>query len=178
MRPTTLVLALCFVPAAGLLIPLASLEAQLQPGQRVRITAPHLGISKHSGILVAVDGDTLTVDTLRVALMNVTRLEVHRGRKSHARMGAVVGAIALGGFGAAFQPLSGSHEGDCSRSDTICLGRGASAAIGAAVGGLFGAVVGALIKTERWEEVPLDRLRVSFGPQRDGRFGLGLSVRF
>ncbi len=31
---------------------------------------------------------------------------------------------------------------------------------------------------DRWQEVPLDRLRVSVAPQRDGRFGLGLSVRF
>jgi len=42
----------------------------------------------------------------------------------------------------------------------------------------LGAVIGALIKTDRWEEVPLDALRVSFVPQRDGRFGLGMSVRF
>jgi len=34
------------------------------------------------------------------------------------------------------------------------------------------------IKIDRWEEVPLDQLRVSFVPQLDGRFGFGLSVRF
>ena len=47
-----------------------------------------------------------------------------------------------------------------------------------ALGAGIGAIVGALIKTDRWEEVPLDRLRVSFVPQRGGRFALGLSVRF
>ena len=36
----------------------------------------------------------------------------------------------------------------------------------------------ASIKTDRWEEVPLDRLRVSFAPQRDARFALGFSVSF
>ena len=41
-----------------------------------------------------------------------------------------------------------------------------------------GAITGALIKTDHWEDVPLDRVRVSFGPQRDGRFALGASVRF
>jgi hypothetical protein len=44
---------------------------------------------------------------------------------------------------------------------------------------LLGVIIGGFIwKTDRWEEVPLDRLRVSFGPQRDGRFGFGASVRF
>ena len=38
--------------------------------------------------------------------------------------------------------------------------------------------LGASTKTDRWREVPLDRVRVSLGPQRDGRFGLGASVRF
>ena len=36
MQPTTLGLALCLFPAVGLLIPLAGLEAQAQPGQRAR----------------------------------------------------------------------------------------------------------------------------------------------
>ena len=45
-------------------------------------------------------------------------------------------------------------------------------------GGVVGLLGGALIKSERWEEVPLDRLRVNLGPQRDGRWGLGASVRF
>lgn len=47
-----------------------------------------------------------------------------------------------------------------------------------AAGALLGALIGATMKTERWVSVPLDELRVSFGPQRDGRFGFGASVRF
>jgi hypothetical protein len=46
------------------------------------------------------------------------------------------------------------------------------------VGAGVGALIGTAIKTERWQEVPLDRVRVSFGPQRNGRFGFGLSVSF
>ncbi len=37
---------------------------------------------------------------------------------------------------------------------------------------------GYLIKTERWEEIPLERLRLGLAPQRDGGFALGFSVRF
>jgi len=33
------------------------------------------------------------------------------------------------------------------------------------------------MKTDRWEEVPLDQLRVSFMPRRDG-FVLGFTVAF
>ena len=169
-----LVLALCFFPAVGLLIPLASLEAQL-PGQRVRITAPQLGISKYSGILVAVDGDTLTVDTLRVALMNVTRLDVYMGRKGHAGTGAVVGGLVVG------VPFAILFAAVCEGVDINCTGTGGAAVgflMGGAAGALVGAGVGLLIKSDRWEEVPLHALRVSVAPQRDGRFGLGLSVRF
>ena len=35
-----------------------------------------------------------------------------------------------------------------------------------------------LIKTDRWEAVPLDRLRVGLAPQRDGRLMLGFSAGF
>jgi hypothetical protein len=60
--------------------------------------------------------------------------------------------------------------------NTWCFGVGA---IVVAVPSAFvGGIIGAFIKTDRWEEVPLDRLRVSFAPQRDGRFALGLSVAF
>ena len=45
-------------------------------------------------------------------------------------------------------------------------------------GGLVGAIVGSFIKTEQWEEIPLERLHVSLTPQRDGGFALGFSVRF
>ncbi len=58
--------------------------------------------------------------------------------------------------------------GDYARAIAIFGGAGAG----------LGALVGLLIKTDRWEEVPLNRFRVSFAPQRDGRFALGASVSF
>ena len=47
-----------------------------------------------------------------------------------------------------------------------------------AIGGLAGGIAGNFIKTERWEEILLERLRVSLAPQGDGGFALGFSVRF
>ena len=51
-------------------------------------------------------------------------------------------------------------------------------AVGAALGTLAGGLIGKAARGERWEEVPLDALRVSFVPHREGRFGLGLTVEF
>ena len=44
--------------------------------------------------------------------------------------------------------------------------------------GLAGGIAGYFIKTDLWEEVPLERPRVSLTPQLDGGFALGFSVRF
>ena len=46
------------------------------------------------------------------------------------------------------------------------------------LGGAAGAIVGHYIKTDLWEEVPIEGLRVSLAPQRDGGFALGFSVGF
>ena len=53
-----------------------------------------------------------------------------------------------------------------------------AALITGAIVGAAGGIVGYFIKTDRWEEIPLERLRVSLAPQRDGGFALGFSVRF
>ena len=71
---------------------------------------------------------------------------------------------------------------DESSGDFFQLGRGGTAAVTGLFFGGLGAVVGHLVgnrfTVDRWVDVPHDRLRVSLGPQRDGRFGLGASVRF
>ena len=47
-----------------------------------------------------------------------------------------------------------------------------------ALGGAVGGITGYFIKTERWDEVPLERMSVGLTPQGDGGFALGFSVRF
>ena len=65
--------------------------------------------------------------------------------------------------------------GSCDETElaVVILGVG-----GAVVGLLAGVVVGATEGGGEWEGIGLDRLRMSLGPQRDRRIGLGLSVRF
>ena len=175
---------LSIIPLAVLAFaPLTRVTAQEPPpvkvGDRVRVTAPGLGVPSRDGTLRLLDADSLVMrpnggrSRLVIPLASVTRFEVHRGRKSRAPIGALVGALALGAYGFAIGDDSGL---DCAEGP--CIGRGPVAATGAVAGLLLGAVIGALIKTDRWEEVPLDQLRVTFVPQRDGRFAFGLSLRF
>ena len=169
-------LLLLAVIAVGLLVPLANLEGQLQSGQRVRVTAPDCGVDNQSLTFEALRSDTLVLDTMNCPLVSVTRLQVHRGRRSNAAKGALIG-LAIGGGGGA---LVGVIVYSGLRSAGVTSAEGA--ALGALLLGppsiLAGVIIGALVKTDRWEEVPLDRLSVSLGPQRDGRFDFGASVRF
>ncbi len=122
-------------------------------------------------------------------------------------LGIVWRSLPVGAFGAGFGALLGSGPSARKRAGTgFLVGAAVGALIGlasyeecvpscfgpdgpeinalggAVIGGLGGLVVGALIgsatEADRWQEVPLDRLRVNLGPQRDGRFGFWASVRF
>ncbi len=201
MRHATILVAiLAFVP-------LASATAQEPPpvkvGDRVRVTAPD--VRRREGTVRLLTTDSLVLrpeygawpvhsargmpnisargmpNRLAIPLASVTRLEVSRGQTS--RMGPGAGIGLLGGGLLGYLISSGTLGSGCTEGGRgfqltreACIG--VSTVGGAVVGTLLGLVVGAVSKTDRWEEVPLDQLRVNFGPQRDGRFGLGASVRF
>jgi hypothetical protein len=110
-----------------------------------------------------LEADTLAVrveeyaDALEVPLARVTKLEVHRGQKSRAGGGAVIGASigAAAGVITAYALCSdgcvslygGVGAGGETNSDTVIFGVG-GALVGAGIGALFGAA----IHTDRWEE--------------------------
>ena len=100
------------------------------------------------------------------------------GTGSRARKGAGIGLLVGAATGAVF----GLASGDDTNCSFFCFTAGEKATLGAVglggLGAVIGLIAGAASSGERWEEVPLDRLRVSVGPQRDGRLGFGLSVRF
>ena len=160
------------VLAVGLLVPLASLEGQLQSGQRVRVTAPDCGLDRQPATFQAFDNDTLVLGPMKCPLASVTHLDVHRGRKSAALLGAGIGF----GVGTALVIALQSTPSACS-PEPCDAGDWATAIyyVGGFGAGL-GILVGLVFRSDRWEEVSLDR--VSFAPQRDGRFGFGLSLRF
>ncbi len=198
---TMLVAVLVFVPLAS-----ATAQVSIRPGARVRVTGHFCqfysncagGYPQHRvGSFVAWKADTLVAqsngDTLSVPVDDlVTGLDVSRGWKRHTGegfgYGLVLGLVAGGFVGAlTYEPppppppcegwFCGSGFGpdiDLGWVPRMFIGAG----IGAGIGAVAGALVGFAIKTEQWEEAPLDRIRVSFAPQRDGRFAFGLSVAF
>jgi len=170
-----------FLIALLLLAPIAAAWGQqpppIKPGARVRVTAPNAGIKGYIGTLLALPTDTLVVDSLRLAVAGITRLDFSRGSRSKAGRGALIG----GGVGI----VTGAIAGFLSRG--LCYGAqggcpAATTAVGAGSLGLVGAGIGTLIggssESERWEEVPLAQLPVSIVPLRDHRISFTLSLQF
>jgi hypothetical protein len=166
------------------LVPFATLAAQeqpppLEPGARVRVTAPNLGVEKQQATFRALRGDTLVVtadSTVYCPLGHVERLDVYQGRTSHPWRGAAIGAAVGGtaGFITGVALGGGCIDSNCFTGAQV---GGILAVAGGVVGGLIGLGVGSAIKTDRWDEVPLDQFRVSFVPRPDG-LALSMSVAF
>ncbi len=114
---------------------------------------------------------------LLVPVASINRLEGSRGRKSNSAEGAGIGLLVGAATGAIIGLASGDDEPGFI-TWTAEQKAGVGAVLLGGVGGVIGLIAGATITTDRWNEVPVDRLRVSFAPQRDGRFALGLSMRF
>jgi hypothetical protein len=172
----------------------AAQEFPLAAGQRVRVTAPSRGLDKQVAQVRETVGDTLVIELaessrwvvgreqiMRLPPGVVTRLDISGGRKSSLGKGALYGLVG----GAAVGGVLGYVSCNASTSPASCFEsqEGAGIAVvygiagGAAVGALLGMGIGALIESERWEEVPLDRVRLTLGP-RDGGVGLGTRLSF
>ncbi|MFC1639855.1 hypothetical protein ACFL3B_03715 [Gemmatimonadota bacterium] len=167
--------------AIAQLAPVQTLSAQrpqIRPGQRISIRSSVTRPDRIEGIYVGTSGDTLYARTLgrgrsvAIPLESVTRIE-RWARQSNVVSGALYGALVGGGVGfVAVASLSGTIvEPSAGQSVGIAV-------LFVAIGAVPGAIAGALIKSgDRWEEIPLDRLRVSFVPQRD-RVSFGLRIAF
>lgn len=86
--------------------------------------------------------------------------------------GMVLGLLIGAGAGAAVGAVASLEGTDWARRDFELL----TASIGAAVGLVVGPIVG--IVTSRWQEMPLDRVRLDIEPLWDGSLAVGVSVRF
>jgi hypothetical protein len=153
--------------------------ASPQPGSRVRLTrscvddpgepqqpsrwCPVVGefVRAQPGLLSIRVADSIS----RYGLESIRRFEVSRGFRSYKWIGAVAGFVA--GAGVSFVILhSGGSTAPCDRSAnqdamnaTECLGL---VALGGLTGAGLGAIIGGVIRTERWDQVPLESLRVGF----------------
>ena len=129
------------------------------------------------GTVVAFEADSLMVqrgtDTWRLSLASLTRLEMSQGRRSHAGLGAGIGLLVGAGVGAVIGSGCDLTVVPVS-SEAGCIAVGVALVGGA--GALLGAVIGSHTRTERWAEVPLDHLRISFMPRRSGRVQFTASI--
>jgi len=120
----------------------------------------------------------------------LTEVTVHRGSRSNAGWGALIGSVvgvALGAVlgDATYTECTGSSGSwwfefhiDCvSLFDSAARQRTVFGIGGGIVGAGLGALVGGFIRTNRWERVPTSDVFVSVLPHRDG-FGLGASIAF
>lgn len=175
-----------YLPAVLLVVPFATVFAQEQmplpqPGERIRLMACTPVCEDLEGTCEALSGDTLRVrieeraTPTAISLASVLKLEVHRGQKSNVGTGAIMGFVLGAAAGAIAGVVFCSNE-HCSG---VTPGQAAlyAGAVAGAGGAVLGAGLGALTKRDRWEEVPLDRLRVSVVPRRDG-VALGISIAF
>ncbi len=184
IRTLSSVLVIALAAAADLA---AQQDTLVVPGARVRVTAPTVAENHLVGTVAAVDADTLVLgvnhgtSSLAIPFASMTSLEVSRGKKSKAGLGAIIGApiglvagaligYAASGGGGTF-PLGEGLERLEEGGDAMAAG----ALLGGLTGGLIGALIGSSIKVDRWETVPLDRIRVSL-TTRGG--GLEVSAKF
>lgn len=164
---------------------LTPLAAQVQTGQRVRITLADDG--RLAGGLAGLSSDELVlqmgVTTRTLARSSIARLEVSRGTRSRWKAGALVGA-AVGAVGTFAVLNSGSststnmcdseHNQDAAGMGTCLAVAGVGGGLG---GGLLGGLVGSLLHTERWEEVGMEGLRLTLLPVGSGgQVGLSASL--
>jgi hypothetical protein len=154
----------------------------IEPGARVRVAHECRGIvlqcRRVQGTLVRVAGDSLLITSdgkpNTFLLHSLWKLEVSRGQESRVGNGAAVGFIA--GVPAGVFVMLLPCVRTCPHPVTGSAGLGAL--IGGAVGIALGAGIRLAKKSDRWEEVPLDALRVSVLPRRGGGLGLGVALRF
>jgi hypothetical protein len=180
-RSALLVMMLAVVARSGAV---AQVGGPVQPGQRVRVQSTVAHTPVLIGAVEAVGTDTLVVRradgagagvATAMPLSSIARLQVSRGRHSKWLTGLALGA----GVGAA----SGAVIGAATHKDNdILFSTGDNAVLGAIVftpvGALTGMVIGLLVKTERWQTVPLDRVSPSMGRGPDGRLNFAVRVTF
>lgn len=143
-------------------------------GSRIRLRAPTLVDGRIEGIVAEMDETSILVSIndrvpLRVPRQAITQLDLSTGRHRQVAKGMLIGA----GIGvAAFAVTLISWED--SSSEDFAQGL----AMGALGGAIWGAGIGALIKSDRWSALPLERVRVSVAPAPGHGVHLSLSVRF
>jgi hypothetical protein len=126
---------------------------------RVRVVAPPLVPTPTIATATGHRADSLVLQvsrssTMVVPVASIQSLEISQGKRRKTATGALVGALVGGAATALF--LSGF----CSDPDSACQADEVARAVViiAVPPTVLGALVGAVIWTERWDRLPLERL--------------------
>jgi hypothetical protein len=148
-------------------------ELRIQVGDRIRY---RLGDEKTArAVVLETSLEWLRVQDANGAERRLDRSGLHslaaaRGHKRHAWQGAAIGLVSMALMGGL------AVAGNC-EADSEC-----AASAGALVFGVFGSVVGAgvgaLIKSDRWQEAPVSRIRFGLAPMPGGGVRARLSLSF
>jgi hypothetical protein len=151
-------------------------EAPVPPGIRVRVTAGSAPNAAQVGVLGELEPDALVLhrsglDPLTIPLPDVVKLEISRGEKGHWLAGTLIGTAV--GIGAGLLIANATSVTDEEPRDPL-TGFAAAVSeqgmdmsivmISTVAGAGLGALVGALIKTEKWETVPIPTAPVRYDP--------------
>lgn len=136
-------------------------------GIRLRLSNRAL-TTTHYGSLARLGPDTIfliddeTRSMAATPLSSVGRFEISRGRHGRAGRGALIGFIAGTTLGAGLTLLGcGADKCESSGGDWAGFFALTMGVAGGLAGTGVGAIIGSFIKTERWEEIPLARLRTT-----------------
>lgn len=160
----------------------AQVPREVNPGDRIRVTAPELNLRRRVGTVVDAEPESIVVRfeggeiDLRVDRPLITKIEVPTGeRKTQGLRGLGLGAAVGFGLGATMGLVSGDDD-----PGLIAFSAEEKAAVlgvsFGVIGGLVGAVAGHSRKAEVWAPLQDDGPWVSLVPLV-GRGGAGLGVR-
>lgn len=169
--------------AALLLVTLGHVVAgqmiDLQPGAKVRLTAPGVVAGQVEGLVASRTADSVVLLTskpmqYRIALASVSGLAVSQGKSR--LIGAAKGSVWGGGImlvlSAAMSGDPDVRRGDYENSPTVSVP--AFIALETVSGAMLGAGIGAIVGSERWSSYDLPS-RVTVGVAKSR---VGLSVAF
>jgi endonuclease YncB( thermonuclease family) len=155
-----------------------SVASVVAVGSRVRLRSSAVQ-GRPTGVVAALDGDTLTMATdygalpVKIPLASISTLETSLGRKRNALQGLAIG-LASGALLGLILPVD---PDDCGPDSTNLCSRGEAVSGTSLALGLIGAGWGALVKSDRWRVVTLNpaRPQAQHGPRG---VGLAIAVRF
>ncbi len=151
----------------------------LFPGDIVRVTAPDYAPDPFEGRVVGFGADTLFIEGRRAAegrmsipLESILQLELLD--ESTSGVGAVFGVLVGLALGATLAGELADNTSQFVRSLAVVGG----AMLGAYGGYWTGVRIEKVISGDKWEPIPLSRLRVGVGPTRGGDLAFVVSYSF